>query len=189
MANSKRKCRFCKSYKLLADGFVTPSNAFFCNREHATQYAYPKGKAIQAKEDKSRLRARKAQLKPKTQKLNDLQALVNKYIRLRDQEKPCISCGRPNDQSHQRHASHYKSVGSNSNLRFYTLNIHASCAQCNSSQSGNIINYRIGLIERHSLELVEALEDAPRSRRYSEEWIERAKKVFRLKISKINALH
>lgn len=141
-----------------------------------------KKEAGKAKEQRKWVRDQKERLKSTAQRLNELQVIVNRYVRERDAGKPCISCGRPDDGTHQRHASHYRSVGACSSLRFNTLNIHASCAQCNSHLSGNILEYRIGLTNRLGVEVVEKLESSPVSRRYEREWIEKAKKVFKNKM-------
>lgn len=111
-----------------------------------------------AKKAAAKYRADKERLKTRQDWLKEAQASVNRYIRLRDQGKPCISCGRHHQG--QWHAGHYRSVGANPEMRFLEMNIHAQCAPCNNHLSGNIINYRIGLIARYGVEIVEWLEGA-----------------------------
>ena len=103
---------------------------------------------------------------------------VNAYIRLRDNGKPCISCDWPDDGSNQRHASHFRSVGACSSLRFNTLNIHASCAQCNSSKSGNISEYRPRLVDKIGIEMVEWIESQPKQKRYGIDYLKKLYKTF-----------
>jgi len=177
-----RKCRFCKTEippKKLADRWQA---AGFCNLDHMAEYGKQKALEQRERQQRKAIKEKKEKLKTKSDKLRELQTIVNQYIRLRDQGLPCISCGKLDNGTHQRHASHYRSVGSNSFLRFNTHNIHASCAQCNTYKSGAIGDYRIGLIQRYGVHIPEMLENAPRSRTYSDEWIERAKKIFRRKI-------
>jgi hypothetical protein len=50
------------------------------------------------------------------------------------------------------------SVGSTPELRFNEDNVHLQCERCNSFLSGNLLNYRINLIERIGVERVEFLE-------------------------------
>jgi len=107
---------------------------------------------------------------------------VNKYVRLRDKGKPCISCGKLDDGTHQRHASHYRSTAACSSLRFNTKNIYASCQQCNTTKSGNLIEYRISLIKNHGEELVHWLESQNDVVRYDIEYLKRLKKIFNKKI-------
>ncbi|STY61393.1 Bacteriophage Lambda NinG protein [Mannheimia haemolytica] len=51
-----------------------------------------------------------------------------------------------------------KTVGGNPELRFNEDNVNRQCSVCNNHKSGNIVNYRINLIEKIGLERVEFLE-------------------------------
>ena len=84
-----------------------------------------------------------------------LQVLVNRYIRKRDKNKPCISCNKPLGSKFD--AGHYFPTTVPS-LRFDEDNIHGQCVFCNQHQHGNISNYRLGLIDRFGIEFVEKLE-------------------------------
>ena len=89
------------------------------------------------------------------QLLKQAQIVFNRFIRERDKDKGCISCGSPNVD----HASHYIAQGSCSYLRFHETNVNGSCVKCNTFMHGNLIGYRKGLIERYSVADVEMLED------------------------------
>lgn len=110
--------------------------------------------------------------------LKKAQAAVNSYIRARDKGVPCVSCAKPDDGSHQRHASHYRSVGACSSLRFNTWNIHASCMQCNSILSGNITEYRIKLTAKIGEARVDWLECQNGIVRYDIDYLKRMTKIF-----------
>lgn len=84
-----------------------------------------------------------------------LDTQFNKFIRLRDREDGCISC---DTKEGQMHAGHYLPKGSNGNLRWDESNCHKQCATCNNHLSGNLIQYRVRLIKKIGLELVELLE-------------------------------
>ena len=103
-----------------------------------------------------RMRERKEKLKSRPDWLKDLQRVFNEFIRLRDVDLPCISCGRYHKG--QYHAGHYRSVGACPELRFNEDNVHKQCSACNSYLSGNILEYRLGLIEKIGLDRVEFLE-------------------------------
>lgn len=90
--------------------------------------------------------------------LKELQAVFNRWIRARDAELPCISCGRPATWQGQWDAGHYRSVGSNPSSRFDPLNVNKQCGPCNVHLSGNLISYRAGLVQKIGLEAVERLE-------------------------------
>ena len=95
-------------------------------------------------------------LKSRAMWAKEAQAVVNKFIRLRDADLPCISCGRHHQGQYQ--AGHYLSVGARPELRFEELNINKQCAPCNNHLSGNIVKYRQGLLEKVGPEVVEYLE-------------------------------
>jgi len=95
-------------------------------------------------------------LKSRATWAREAQAAFNAWIRLRDADLPCISCGRHHQG--QWHAGHYRSVGAAPELRFDVLNVHKQCAPCNTHLSGNITKYRAGLIDRMGVHVVEYLE-------------------------------
>lgn len=98
--------------------------------------------------------------------IRQLQILFNAHIRQRDKDLPCISCGCYVEVGQ---AGHYKSVGSHPELRFNLDNVHKQCEKCNIELSGNIENYRIGLIKRIGLSRVEALEQYQTNKRLTNE--------------------
>ena len=87
--------------------------------------------------------------------LKKAQKVFNAFIRERDSELGCISCGGSVD-----HAGHYFSQGSHSALRFNESNVHGQCVGCNTYKHGNLIYYRLGLVKRFGEETVRALESA-----------------------------
>ncbi len=84
-----------------------------------------------------------------------LQRIVNKYIRLRDEQELCISCQRycPHGE-----AGHFWAQGSNGALRYNLDNIHKQCTNCNVWLSANLLEYRINLIKKIGKEKVEWLD-------------------------------
>lgn len=92
----------------------------------------------------------------KTKLVQKLQTIFNKYIRLRDKNDPCISCGEANRTFH---AGHYVAVGAKYGLRFNEDNVHKQCSRCNTFLHGNLINYRKNLIKKIGVDRVEALEN------------------------------
>ena len=133
----------------------------FCDYDCATKYAKSAQDKARAKKDteaRRKDREKLKTLKSRSEWLKEAQAVFNKYIRIRDKGVPCISCGHPDDGSRQRHASHYKSVGGNPALRFEPNNCHASCSICNNYLSGNLVPYRVALIQKIGLAEVERLE-------------------------------
>ena len=81
------------------------------------------------------------------------QDTFNKWIRNRDADKGCISCGAPID-----HAGHYFSSGHHSGLTFEETNVHGQCLRCNNFMHGNLVYYRMGLVARYGDKYVKDLE-------------------------------
>jgi NinG protein len=111
---------------------------------------------VAKKKDAQETRARRMALKSRADWLSEAQVAVNKYVRLAQRGRPCISCGA--DWSDTAQAGHFLSRGARPELRFELDNIHSQCVRCNMHLSGNLLGYRKGLIDRIGLERVEALE-------------------------------
>lgn len=124
----------------------------------------------------------KAKIKTKGQWLKEAQAAFNAYIRIRDQGKPCVSCDKPDNGQHQRHASHLRSVGAAPHLRFHLLNVNASCAQCNGVKSGEILGYLVRLPDRIGHERTQWLMHANFEKRYDIEYARRVKRIFNKRV-------
>lgn len=107
----------------------------------------------------------KEKLKTRTDHLNELQAIFNKWIRL-SKEPTCISCG-TDLRGRKFDASHYRSVGSQPSLRFEPDNVWPGCVYCNRHLSGNLIEYRIRLVKKIGKERVEWLEKEHEPKSYT----------------------
>lgn len=86
--------------------------------------------------------------------LKKTQMTFNKFIRMRDKDKGCVSC----KSLKVEQASHYFSAGKYTALRFNEDNVHGSCLRCNYFMSGNLLEYRKGLLKRIGKERLEILE-------------------------------
>jgi len=121
------------------------------------------GKKMQEKE--SNIKKREFIKKDKTSLKEKAIFAFNKFIRLRDENLHCISCG--HTQGRQFHAGHFKPSGANPQLRFNELNVHKQCSICNNYKSGNLAEYRKNLIKKIGVENVEALESDKSVKKYS----------------------
>ena len=179
MGNRKKKCKFCKEYTEVDTGVQVPIG-YFCMHKHAIAFANMKQNKARQKAAKIQHKADKERIKPKSKWLAELQALVNKYVRLRDAAQGCISCDKPSSWDGQWHASHYHSRGHSSQLRFNLWNIHKGCSVCNSHLSGNIGQYTPKLIEKigqTKMDWMEANKSQPKA--YDVAWIKRAIRIAR----------
>ncbi len=139
-------------------------------------------KAI-TKQAREELKERREKLKSKSDHMRETQAVFNEWIRLRDAALPCVSCGRHHQG--QYHAGHYRTVGANPELRFEPLNVHKQCAPCNNHKSGDIVNYRINLVQRIGAEAVAWVEGPHEPQRYTIEDLKAIKTLYRAKIKQL----
>lgn len=135
-------------------------------------------KAI-AQRDRRDIQVRKEKLKSRAEHMREAQAAFNEWIRLRDADRPCVSCGRHHEG--QYHAGHYRSVGANPELRFEPLNVWKQCAPCNTHLSGNLVNYRLSLLQLIGPEKVDWLEGPHPACKHNVEEIKTIKAEYRAK--------
>jgi len=129
-----------------------------------------------AKEERKQIRADKERIKPRRQVEKEAQAKFNKFIRMRDYYRPCISCGKPN--AGKWDAGHYRPSGPNPELRFDEENCHKQCVPCNRHLSGNLVFYRQGLIDRLGQSVVDRLEGPQQAQHRSKEDLQEIKAYY-----------
>ena len=130
---------------------------------------------------------RKVKLKSDLMTLPDhlkiAQMVFNKFIRLRDQGKECISCGKIPKKAN---AGHYFSQGGHSAVRFDEDNVFLQCEHCNSYLSANLLNYQIGIQKRIGAErLLELHARAHDIKKWSIDELQEIVKIYRNKIKEM----
>lgn len=172
-----KRCKACKQQ-------FTPARPMqaVCSPLCAANLAASNRERVQRKET----RERKEKLKRRTDWIREAQQAVNAWVRERDKVLPCISCGRHHHG--QYHAGHYLSTGARANLRFDPANIHKQCQPCNTHLSGNLLNYRIGLIDRIGLQAVEALESDQTPRKWSIDQLKAIRDLYRGKLKELKKI-
>lgn len=83
------------------------------------------------------------------------QKVFNAYIRKRDAELPCISCGKYRTLQ----AGHYVPVRGGSFLRYHDWNVNGECEYCNGFDEFHLIGYKSRLVEKIGADAVQWLED------------------------------
>lgn len=147
----KKKCKVC-------DELFEPKQLLqsVCGYICATKHA----KNLKAKKEADTWKKEKAVLKDKLKTLGQYEAdakkSFQKWVRLRDKELPCISCS--TNTAKEWHGSHYFDANRYSGLIFNEMNVHKACNYCNVFLSGNLLEYRKGLILRYGIDYVEKLE-------------------------------
>jgi hypothetical protein len=171
MAARLKVCKICKK-QFEPMRFAQICCGIPCAIEHAN--------ALKAKKEKKEHREAKAKLKSRADYLKEAQAVFNKYIRMRDEAEPCISCSR--HHGGQYHAGHFRTVGAAPELRFNEYNCHKQCSVCNNHLSGNLLEYRRKLVAKIGIEKVEWLEGKHEAKKYTIDEIIKIKKHYQQKI-------
>jgi len=173
-----KKCIIC-----LVEFKQFKSTEKVCSLKCAIEHAKNVSKEVKAKEWNKTKKIKKESLKTKQDYIKELQVVFNRFIRLRDKDYPCISCGKKLGAKYD--AGHYRSAGGNPELRFEENNVHAQCVYCNQHLHGNLINYRLGLIDRYGLAVVDWLEINHEPKHYSIEELKKLKEYYKEQIKKL----
>lgn len=129
--------------------------------------------------ERKAIKAAKERIKSRGDYLREAQTAFNAWVRERDAQLPCVSCGRHHQG--QWHAGHYRTVAGSPELRFEPLNVWKQCAPCNNHKSGDIVNYRLELVRRIGAEQVAWLEGPHEPKRYSIEDLKAIAAEYRAK--------
>ena len=116
----------------------------------------------------------------------DCQKVFNEFIRERDKDKPCISCG----QVKELQAGHFYSVRNYDGLRFDEDNCHGECIRCNCFDDDHLIGYSVNLIRRIGSERFVLLQERAISykkngRKWSRSDLEELIRIYKEKIKEL----
>ena len=75
-------------------------------------------------------------------------------------------------------AGHYRSIGACPELRFEESQVALQCERCNTYLSGNLIEYRRGLLARVGADRLDWIEGPHQPKHYSVEEIEGIKRKY-----------
>lgn len=178
----QKKCKVCQE--------------LFLPRQFAQCVCSPKCAMIHSKNLKQQKEQRewkqeKAVLKDKLKTLGQYEAEAKKsfqkWIRLRDKNLNCISCGI--NETELFDGGHYKKAEIYSGVIFDPNNCHKQCRKCNRFLNGNELNYRQGLIQRYGVEYADAIElkaNETRNYRYTKQELIAKKIKFDILIKELN---
>lgn len=147
---------------------------------HQNRIKAQREKDKKLKAEVAEIRQRKLSVKPRSHWMNKAQSAVNKFIRARDKDLPCVSCG--TTVSAQWDAGHYRTTASAPQLRFNEDNIHKQCVVCNQHKSGNLVPYRVELIKRIGLERTEAIEQNHETAKYTVDELKAIERQYKQKL-------
>lgn len=122
----------------------------------------------QEKLQRDDLRERRKALKTVSELKQEAQRAFNAFIRTRDFDQPCISCGEENPpdlHGGQWDCGHFKTVGGFPELRFVECNAYRQCKSCNAgsakygAKAATVERaYRESLVKKFGQELVDWLD-------------------------------
>ena len=118
------RCKHCKE-KYEAIHF----NQKYCTKDECMDAWIKSAKEVQWKKKKKRM---KEELKTISDYIKEAQKWVNRFVRLRDKEQGCISCGTPLTGKYD--AGHFFSAGGHGSVRFDVRNIHALLTKIGSEE-------------------------------------------------------
>lgn len=151
----RRKCTVCREWfhPVRAEQYVCSYECACVHGKAANDAAKAekqrkekKRRLEEEKADRQRQAERRMAVKPLSYFIKQAQHAFNEFIRYRDRDLPCISCGRHHDG--QYHAGHFRTTGASPELRFDEDNCHKQCSACNNHLSGNLTAYRPALIAK-----------------------------------------
>ncbi len=185
LSGKPKRCKVCRREFVPRQSFQS-----WCSPECGLKLSQAKQSKERAKVDKAEraeIRKAKERIKTKAQHAKETQAIINRYVRLRDAHLGCASCDRPASWDGQWHCSHFRSVGAAPHLRFNLWNMNKACSICNNHLSGNIAGYRPRLIEKIGQDKVDWLEGNHSVARHDIPYLIRIKAVFAKKIRRLEA--
>jgi hypothetical protein len=176
---SKRKCKNCSEIFQ-----KTQPLQYVCSPTCAAKYASKKLAAEKDKEIKLKVDGMKLAIMKKADWMKLLQVTFNTFIRIRDKDEPCISCG--TFKSNKWDAGHCYPT-TYAYLRFNEHNVNKQCSfYCNLNKSGNFHEYLPRLEAKIGIDAVQKLHnDRHKILDLSVNDIQELIKLYKLKIKQL----
>jgi hypothetical protein len=195
MKTNKPKRKRCKQCKKL----YKPINSFQSTCSPSCAIEYTKDKQNRKDVFKSAIAADRKEIKGKLRQLGKsdrskalraAQKAFNAFIRERDKQFNCISCGNKLQiftgvKGQLFDCGHYRSTGSAPHLRFNEDNAHAQCVRCNRYLSGNVERYRDGLKVRIGQKRLDELESNNEVVKYTVDDLWKIEKDYKQKLKEL----
>lgn len=180
-----RKCKACKKE-------FSPSKPMqkVCGFDCAVDLGVAekqKARRIEQVKERRADRVKREKLAPISTFKKRAEKAINAYVRERDSHLGCVSCDKPANWDGQWHASHFRSVGAASAVRFNLWNIHKACWICNKLYSGRIDQYTPEIVSRIGQDRVDWLKSQNQITKYSREYLERLTRIFNKKTKRLRS--
>lgn len=172
MKQTTRKCKYCLERYTPKYSTTEPCPKYECRLKHL--------EANTAKINRANKAIAQNEIKSYAQRLGEAKKVFQKWIRIRDKDKPCISCG--TISSSVWDGGHFKKAELYSGVIFNEYNVNIQCGKCNRFLGGNELNYRTGLIAKIGEQAVlnlEHLAEMSRIKKYTNEELEQIKLKYK----------
>jgi hypothetical protein len=172
MKSTTRKCKYCLERYTPKYSTTEPCPKYECRLQHL--------KANVSKINRANKATARDSIKSYAQRLGEAKKVFQKWIRIRDKDKPCISCG--SISSTVWDGGHFKKAELYSGVIFHEYNVNIQCGKCNRFLGGNELNYRTGLIAKIGEEAVlnlEHLAEMSRMKKYTNDELEEIKLKYK----------
>ena len=139
----------------------------------------PKVKQVTKKRQKEKDKAFRESLKSIAGLIQEARVPFQKWIRFRDANEGCISCGTTTSEIWD--AGHYFKAELYTGLIFDEMNVNKQCGKCNRFLAGNESECYKGLIKKYGKEAVQELQEkanALRSYKFTREEIKEIKTKY-----------
>ena len=172
------RCKHCKE-KFEVKQF----NRKFCYKDECNNLYFEFLKTQALKKWSKEKKVKKENLQTVQELMKVAQVVFNKYIRERDKNLNCISCGKPPKKAN---AGHYFSSGGHKNVTFDEDNVHLQCEYCNTYLHGNLLNYQINIQKKIGADrLIELQARAHVTRKFTREELHEIIKKYKKKLSEL----
>lgn len=183
----KKRCAYCKEYFQ-----PTPFNPLQSVCFPPKPCSWKRAEQLRLKKEQQEWKVEKQSIKEKhksiTWFINDARVVFQKWVRLRDANDGCISCG--NKTATQYDAGHYFKAETITGLIFHPDNCHKQCSRpCNKDLAGDLINYRIALVKKIGEQRVHWMENniaTLRKYKFTKDELIEIKQFYQSKIDALN---
>lgn len=152
------------------------------------QAARLKQERARAKVERAEFRRRKEAIKTIADLIEDAQREFNRFIRLRDADKPCFDCGKPYEPQRvggSIDAGHLRSRGAATHLRFTETNVFGQRKNCNRPGGATEEAKKAGAAARIGWDEVNALYADNRVHKWTREELIAIRDKYRLKAKEL----
>jgi len=139
----------------------------------------------QIRADAKKRKQEKEKNKSIQQLIQEARVPFQKWIRMRDANLKCISCGK---DSETWDAGHFYKAEVFTGLIFNEVNVNKQCKYCNKYLDGNEAQYRTGLVRKYGSHIVDQLDsvvDSMRYRKFTREELTEIKNKYKQKLKLI----